>query len=169
MSTSNEQSQQQPGGGGGVKDYSAHLDAALASGKLGREDLRNIYTVKSQIFLSDNNRIWTTAAIVIPLAFGAAAALEANKDATSGQRLVAGIVGFFLLALWNVFADRHKVLQDRSQSWLSSIEKLYGCPRESLGGTASGGWKSIRVYRWLLVVLFASYPIFNLVVVLRGA
>lgn len=106
---------------------------------------------------------------MIPLAFGAAAALEANKDATSSQRLMAGFVGLALLVLWNVLADRHRALQDRSQSWLSSIEKIYGCPRESVGGISSGGWKSIRVYRWLLAALFASYPIFNLVMVLRGA
>lgn len=65
---------------------------------------------------------------MIPLAFGAAAALEANKDATSWQRLVAGLVGLVLLVLWNLFADRHRALQDRSQSWLRSIETAYGCP-----------------------------------------
>lgn len=50
VSTSDERSQQQLGGGKGLKDYSAHLEAALKAGKLDREDLRNIYTVKSQIF-----------------------------------------------------------------------------------------------------------------------
>lgn len=148
-------------------DYPAQLAAALASGKLDREDLRTIYTVKSQAFLSDNNRIWTMAAIVIPLSFGAAAALEADKDAASWQRLVTGIVGLGLLLLWNLFADRHRTLQDRSQSWMRSIETAYDCPRELVDGPPSRGW-TVRTHRWLLAALFASYPIFNLVRVLLG-
>lgn len=170
MSTSDKQRQQQPDEVDEAKgsEHSAQLEAALKSGTLSREDLRTIYSVKSQTFLSDNNRIWTTAAIVIPLAFGAAAALEANKDATSWQRLVAGLVGLVLLVLWNLFADRHRALQDRSQSWLRSIETAYGCPPELVGELRGSGRKSIRTYRWLLALLFASYPLFNLVKVLLG-
>jgi hypothetical protein len=150
-------------------DFSAQLDAALKSETLDREDLRNIYAVKSQIFLSDNNRIWTTGAIIVPLAFGVVAALEANKDATSLQRFMAGLAGWMLLALWNLFADRHRAWQDDSKSWLRSIEKVYGCERPgSAHGSNHRWWHSVRTYRWLVAVLFALYPLWYLWAMLFG-
>lgn len=127
---------------------------------------KGMYAVKSQIFLSDINRIWTTAAIFVPLAFGAVAALEVSKDVTSTQRLVAGGFGFMLLLLWNLFADRQRALQDNSLSWLRSIEKVYGCARDTADGVHRPWWQSIRTHRWLLASPFAVYFVFNLVTLL---
>jgi hypothetical protein len=140
----------------------ARLRHAIESSQLTRDGLWNIYSTKSQLFLSDNNRIWTTGAIIIPLAFGTVAALAAMKDVTSAQRLFAGLVGLALLLLWNLFADRHRTLQERSEAWLRAIESVNGGPFEDSGEGRPHWWNSIRTHRWLMAGLFALYPFVNL-------
>ncbi|WP_456506294.1 hypothetical protein [Arthrobacter sp. UYCu723] len=137
---------------------------------MAREELWHIYSAKSQLFLSDNNRIWTTGAIIIPLAFGAVAALWTIKDVTSAQRVGSGLAGFGLLLFWNFFADRQRILQKRSEAWLKAIDSIHGGPFDDSADGRTSWWSSIRGMRWLFAILFALYALSNfLILVFTGS
>jgi hypothetical protein len=119
------------------------------------EWLKELYRSLNARFLSDNNRIWSSAAVFIPFSFAAFAAFVGIKDATWHHALVLGIASTVLLAFWASIADRHRDFQDKAVVWLTAIEEFVGLPRGGTWNAPPIGEKgrSVRELRWALVAI----------------
>jgi hypothetical protein len=120
-----------------------------------KEWIKELYKSLNARFLSDNNRIWSSAAVFVPVAFAAFAALVNIKQPTWHHALVLGIASTGLLAYWASIADRHREFQDQVVDWLIAIEERAGLPE-------GGSWKGppvreqgmrVQDLRWTLVGL----------------
>ena len=119
--------------------------------------LMELYKTLSSRFLADNNRIWSSGQIFIPVAFGAFAAFVSIKEPKWSHVLVLGLASTGLLALWALIADRHRAFQDQAAAWLTAIEEWVGLPP---GGTwhappLSNGQIQVKELRWNLVSIVA--------------
>jgi len=90
--------------------------------------LTTLYQEYSKRFIADNNRIWTTAASMVPLSFGAFAILASLSKPSLGQVIALPIIGWLLMTVWLIIAENHRAFQDRSISWLLAIERAWDVP-----------------------------------------
>jgi hypothetical protein len=113
------------------KTFEEALDElGSASRASSQEERGKVLTVLYQEFtkryLSDNNRIWTTAATMVPLSLGAFALLASIDKPTMGQIIAFPLSGWLLMSFWFVVADNHRRFQERNEEWLKAIQKEWG-------------------------------------------
>lgn len=78
-----------------------------------------------QRFLSDNNRIWQTAATMIPLSLGSFVALATLDHPSRWQVALFATAGWILITVWVVIADNHRKFAERSEQYLKEIEGIW--------------------------------------------
>jgi hypothetical protein len=126
--------------------------------------LLHVYDARLQRYLSDNNRIWTTGALLIPLSLAGVALLSARAHPTIPQRIVVGAGSVLLILVWNIFADHHRGFQSRSEAWITAIEHHLGLPE--IKGTNKAQmprwstlWplETVQRTRWLLFWAILGY------------
>ena len=122
--------------------------------------LKEIYKHYQARFLSDNNRIWTTAAIFIPLSLAPFVVLIRENEFTLIQLIVIATISSLFLVAWLAIAESHKQYQEKSMLILRAIERKKGLMVQNnrtrrLGAKhsrwllASGIWLS-----WLAIFFF---------------
>jgi hypothetical protein len=87
--------------------------------------LTAVYGRYTQQFFSDNGRIWTTAATMIPLSLGAFVGLAAIDHPTKLQIVLFSVASWLLMSFWLVIAENHRESQDRSSEVLNAIEEIW--------------------------------------------
>jgi hypothetical protein len=87
--------------------------------------LRTMYQVKSQQFLSDNGRIWSTAALLIPLSL-APFGLAIGNGRNAAQLLLLAFASVLLVGSWLLIAEAHRNFQNASLNWMIGIEEVFG-------------------------------------------
>jgi len=87
------------------------------------EWLRKLYECYKDRFLSDNDRIWKTGAIMIPLSFAPLAILPSIESPEAVHFLILGIASLLIYAIWLIIADNHRVFQNKSMAWITAIEQ----------------------------------------------
>jgi hypothetical protein len=114
----------------------------------------------TQLYLSDNNRIWSTAAIMVPLSLGAFVVLASMDKPTIVQVIVLALASWLLMAVWFIIADNHRAFQEVSLERTRQIEELWGMRRQPrnkekgrglfgfIGLVGPGGVRRMR--KWLL-------------------
>jgi hypothetical protein len=100
-----------------------------AEGKDPNDWLKTLYTAFLNRMLSDNERIWRTGAILVPLSLSAFAALAAMRDFASWKVLVLGSASSALLWCWLIIAENHRAFQQKSEAWLVAIQETVGFER----------------------------------------
>lgn len=117
-------------------------------------------------FLSDNARIWTTAASMIPLSLGAFVVLASMRSPALVQVVILSAAAWVLMSVWLIIAENHRAYQEGSQRVLQDIEEIWGFPHrpaKSKGNwlTGRGRVRQMRYVLWwavtigaVLVVLF---------------
>ncbi len=88
--------------------------------------LTTLYQEYSKRHIADNNRIWTTAATLVPLSLGSFAVLASLERPTIGQIIVLSLGGWLLMTFWLIVAENHRKFQEGSEAWLKAIEKRWG-------------------------------------------
>ncbi len=101
--------------------------------KLPDDALATLYTAHSERFVSDNNRIWSTASTMIPLSLGAFVVLANIKEPTFAQVMTCSLSGWLLITFWLVTAENHRAFQEASLKWLDAIESAWGLTEQSPG------------------------------------
>jgi len=121
--------------------------------------------------LSDNERIWRTGALFVPISLAAFAAFAALKCPHWWHVLVLGLPSFGLMLAWIVIAENHRAFQQKSEAWIVAILQVLGLdgPRQvkvKAGGrearvTRKGAIQNMRWYllygvtgMWTLIFLF---------------
>lgn len=87
------------------------------------EWVRLLYTQYTTQFLSDNNRIWTTATIFLPLSL---AGLVKLSDLGLYDTALLGAGSSLLAWFWLVIADHHRSFQTTSKDMTKAIEEHIG-------------------------------------------
>lgn len=122
--------------------------------------LKNLHDSYTSRFLSDNDRIWTTAATMIPLSLGSFVILASISKPTLMQILLLAAAAWILMTVWLVIAENHRAFQDNSMTRIAEIEKVWGFERVGSRGTNSfltrrGRVRQMRFLLWGLVTLGA--------------
>lgn len=90
------------------------------------EWLRTLYNNYTERFLSDNERIWTTASIMIPLAFAVFVVLPQIQKPTNWQILILAIASISIITSWLFIAENHRAFQEKNRAWIVAIEETIG-------------------------------------------
>jgi VanZ family protein len=120
-----------------------------------------LYDSYSSKFLSDNARIWTTAATMIPLSLGSFVVLASIRHPSRAQIYLLAAAGWVLMSVWLVIAENHRAFQDGAQKVLRDIEGIWtfpGRPPKSGGSwllTGPGRVQQMRFVLWAAVTIGA--------------
>lgn len=127
------------------------------------EVLKEVYGSYTSRFISDNSRIWTTAASMIPLSLGSFVVLASIAKPTLAQIVLLSAASWILMTVWLVIAENHRAFQNASMQRLSQIEKIWGVegvgsPKVASGKLAAfltrpGRVRQMRFGLWLTVSL----------------
>ena len=142
------------------KDTLASALAGLqAQGKDPNDWLKTLYNAFGNRMLSDNERIWRTGAILVPLSLSAFAALVATTPLRPWKVAVLGAASSVLLWFWLVIAENHRAFQQKSEAWLLAIQEAVGFERAGgpkIEGNALNRFlifpAAIQAMRWVLAV-----------------
>jgi hypothetical protein len=124
--------------------------------------LSTLYQGYSSRFLSDNARIWTTAATMIPLSLGSFVVLASIERPSRFQVVLLPLTGWLLMSIWLVIAENHRAFQEASEKWLIALEQVWGFDKEerpkkrSSWLTRSQRVKQMRFALWWLVTVGAA-------------
>ena len=121
------------------------------------EWLRALYASYTTRFISDNNRIWVTGSIMIPLALSGFALLPTIEKPTIKLLLPIALASSVVLLAWNLIADNHRAFQEKSFAWLTAIEEILDIDKPVAVKVQKGflmGFASfkgaVRATRWFL-------------------
>lgn len=142
-----------------IKEKLANLSPNDATDKL----LFTLYTAKTDRFLAENEKIWVTGRIFIPVSLAAFAAWAALKPASWQQVFVLGVLSISLLVIWHIVAQAHKRFQIHHEAWLDAIEELkkidVALPESrSLSIESMRGWL-IGIVAFIWIVIFILTPV----------
>jgi hypothetical protein len=84
--------------------------------------LKELYKAHTDRFMKENDRIWETGKILLPLSLGAFAAYGAVPE-PKGSQIALALASFGLLLIWHLIAACHRHFQDIHHSWLTAIER----------------------------------------------
>ena len=121
------------------------------------QSLVTLYTNYTTRFLSDNSRIWTTAASMIPLSLGAFVVLASIPHPSKIEILTLSTASWVLMSVWFVIAENHRAFQDSSDKVLRDIEQIWNFPARPSRTTrfhlvtGKGRIRAMRVVLWLAV------------------
>lgn len=94
-----------------------------------------VYETRRELFLNDNNRIWSTGALLVPLSLAPFLALTQFDGRPEDEHFVLlGVASVFLMAFWLLISERHRRYQIRSYDEMRAMEG--DRPRVPLGGWA---------------------------------
>ncbi len=136
------------------------VDSPAYADLRGDEWLRTFYDSFSNRWLADNDRIWRTGSILIPLSLAAFAALPTINCPKAIHLLTLAIISSALMMSWLVIAENQRALVQKSLAWIAAIEGVLGL--ENIGEPkVRGGFfnrivtfrGAIRIIRWMLTIL----------------
>jgi hypothetical protein len=84
--------------------------------------LKELYKVHADGFKGENDRIWETGKIIVPVSFAAFGAFAQLKDKGLLEVAVFGFGSTSLLLLWHLIARSHRHFQDAHRTWTEEIE-----------------------------------------------
>jgi len=124
------------------------------------EWLRTLYTAYAGRMLSDNQRIWGTGSIFLPLSITGFAAFIAIDRPQLRHTVVLGLASSSLAWCWLFIAENHRSFQQKSEAWLVAIQETVGI--QGVGGPKVRGnplnraltfRAAIQWMRWILVIM----------------
>lgn len=88
--------------------------------------LKLIYENRLQRFLHDNDRIWSSGALLLPLSLAPFLVLPSIRHPRVGHFAILGLASSILILAWLVIAESHRRYQTRSFETLKAIERHVG-------------------------------------------
>ena len=86
--------------------------------------LRVLYSSYLSQMLSDNDNIWKTGAIFVPLSLAGFAAFVSLETPTLLQTFVLMFASFGLMVSWLIVAENHRAFQQKCNAWLVAIQEI---------------------------------------------
>ncbi len=88
--------------------------------------LEILYQHYSERFTEDNNKIWTTASILIPISLAGFGAVATINQPSITQVVILMFASIALFTIWLVIAENHRAFQQKNQAWVVAIERIIG-------------------------------------------
>jgi hypothetical protein len=107
---------------GAGESWKTHLKRLRQEAE-GEKWLQTLYTAYLQRFLSDNNRIWVTGQLLVPLSVAPLAVVATLKSPPVVSVLLLAACSVPLVWFWIVIAESHRSFQEIAHEWLSAIEE----------------------------------------------
>lgn len=85
--------------------------------------LRTIYEGRSQRFLQDNQTVWRTGAIMVPVSFGALIVPFEHPIISSVEFFALAVASILVLFFWIWIVENHRAFQDKSMATMIAIER----------------------------------------------
>jgi hypothetical protein len=134
------------------------VDEREKNGRDSDEWLRTLYSTYAERMRSDNERIWGTGSILLPLAAAGFAAFVAIDKPQLWHAIVLGIASSALAWCWLFIAENHRSFQQKSEAWLVAIQEVLGLI-DKRGPKVPGNWLNrlltfkgaVQWMRWVLV------------------
>ena len=73
---------------------------------------------------ADNERIWTTGSLFLPLSFAPFVVFAGIAAPKLWHVLICGSPSIALIYAWMVIADNHRAFQQKSEAWLIAIQQV---------------------------------------------
>jgi hypothetical protein len=86
------------------------------------EWLRHLHSSYVDRFLSDNQRIWATAAILVPVSLATFPAFFASSGRDVWKAIVFGAFSVAVMTFWHLIANRHRYFQQQAYTIATAIE-----------------------------------------------
>lgn len=121
--------------------------------------LENLYNHYVQQFISDNNRIWTTGSIMIPLSFSPFAIFPSANSLHFIYTILLAIASISIYFAWLVLADNHKAFQNKSLHWIIAIQKTIGINKigkNKINGSELTDHINVHKMRYLLLKMLLA-------------
>ncbi len=111
------------------------------------ELLRHLHSSYVDRFLSDNQRIWATAAILVPASLAAFPVYFAADGRSAGLAVVFGAFSVAVMTFWYFIAERHRYFQKQAHNMADYLEDymLTGGIAKEMRAAARVGVASPRV------------------------
>lgn len=90
------------------------------------EWLPRIYEVRAARFLHDNDRIWSSGALLVPLSLAPFLALGNIRGLETAHFVVLGLASTTLIAFWFLISESHRRYQHASMTLMRQIEAYVG-------------------------------------------
>ena len=101
--------------------------------KLTEKELLHLHKEYNARFLSDNQRIWMTAQIMVPTSLVPLVGLASAKQSPSlGIVLCSAAASMALVVFWHAIAENHKGYQQKNLAWVEAIERRLGIDTRKL-------------------------------------
>jgi hypothetical protein len=142
-----------------IEQFTAGLGApALPKDEHHGEWARLLYAQYTISFLNDNNRIWATATIFIPLSL---ASLLGLKDLSIFNTFLLGIGSCLLMGFWVIIADHHRAFQTAAKDVTKGIEEHAGfrLSETKVGRSKLLNWKLPIKFRGKVTVYEPFYTV----------
>lgn len=108
-----------------VEDIQSKL-SSIAPDEDPKDWYRAIYSARTARFLAENERIWTTGRIFLPLSLACVAIWATFKPTKLIPVLALAILSIGMCYLWHRISTTHKRYQEEHMAWLVAIEKHVG-------------------------------------------
>lgn len=136
-----------------------------------REWLETLFNHYSDRMLSDNERIWRTGALFVPISLAAFAVLAGIQSLQLWHILALGASSIILMWTWIVIAENHRSFQQKSEAWLIAIQRAMDldAPRQVKVVKAGGLERyvtrksAVQKMRWFLLIMVVVFWFFILV------
>lgn len=122
----------------------------------------DIYEMRTNRFVAENEKIWITGRIFVPAAFLSVGVLKIGRETDLSQLLIVTVLSIALVVYWHLIAVAHRRFQIFHLVWLEEIELIRGTyvdmpkARWSLEEARKcflwlfvGGW----IFVWLCILL----------------
>lgn len=113
-----------------VRQLKTELQAGIKAMEQDSRDpdewLRTLYSAYAERLRMDNERIWVTGAILLPLAITGFAAFVAINKPLLWHAVVLGLASSALAWFWLFIAENHRSFQRKSEAWLVAIQEVIG-------------------------------------------
>ncbi len=106
------------------EDYLTKRLTTLLKDEQNSSWVETFYKSRTDRFIAENNKIWTTGRIFIPISiaiFGVYATLEGP---TLKQLGILASISIILLVIWEMISITHKRFQTAHEQWLTRIDKV---------------------------------------------
>lgn len=114
----------------------------------------------SDRMLTDNERIWRTGALFVPVSLAAFAALSSIKCLHFWHIILLAVPSSLLMWAWIVIAENHRAFQQKSEAWLIAIQKLIDLDAPVAVKVIAGGLEgrvtkkgAVQRMRWTLLFM----------------
>lgn len=128
--------------------------------------LLELYKTQHERYLSENDKIWTTGRVFIPISLSGLGLFGSIQNPALWQTLVIAFGSVSLLLFWHYIASRHREFQNYHDLWLEIFEEeMLGISRVERRSKSISLLRIRGLFVFCIILLWAAIILFQLLYV----